>query len=282
MLRDDQRVTIIVPISTHQTVHPQLEAWIQDELLKRHEIILVIDSDPGCVSIAETLEVIGRIQKLCLSNIVFIYSIEGAPGGARNHGLKIASGQWIYFWDADDWPIVEQALELVHQADSCNADIGVGLANRRAKNDFLVRSSWLHVVRWPGLWRFAFKTSLIRDINFEHWHWCEDQKFLVEALTRCEHVYRGSQVIYNYTVYGQNSLTTIRQNWVYIELFLKYLRSSESKNADTLIVLFFHLKSIFALARYVVLKRTIKEFLYFGGVVFRNRPSSLPRTTKCS
>jgi len=258
------RISIIVPISLHSSVHPNLLTWIQNPLLVDHEIFLIVDKSHSQIENPETLQRINQILNLKLENVTVRHANIGTPGEVRNLGLSQITGDWIYFWDADDEPNVAAAIDLVEEAQSHKADVAVGLAVAESLGkDFIIHNSWFGIFRWPGLWRFALRVELVRDVSFKNWKWCEDQDFLVRSMTKAEKVLRGNRIVYKYTLQSVDSLTAKTENWIYIKQFLEELKVQASLNTNSAIPAMFQLKAILSLVPYVGFFTSLPNLIQF-------------------
>ena len=101
-------LSIIVPIYNSETFLPKcVESLLhQDIPLDYYEIILVNDGSPdGSRALAED-------YASKYSNIVVLSQENKGTSGARNTGLRYASGKYVYFVDPDDY-ILENSLRVV-------------------------------------------------------------------------------------------------------------------------------------------------------------------------
>ncbi len=60
----------------------------------------------------------------------------------------------------------------------------------------------------PGIWRMAFKTKIIKEIEFESIRMAEDQIFLLDLDLANRQVFFSTHVLYSYTVGNSNQLTS--------------------------------------------------------------------------
>ena len=82
-----------------------------------YEIIIINDG-----STDNTVSVLNGISKL-YKNVCIIHKENGGVSSARNAGLKVAQGDYIYFMDSDD-TIHPELLEIVDDfAEHFNADL---------------------------------------------------------------------------------------------------------------------------------------------------------------
>jgi glycosyltransferase involved in cell wall biosynthesis len=278
--KESIRITFLIPIATHLNIHPSFESWISAPALQDHEVILIVDESKGGGARSDTVEVIRRIETSSLPHVAITRTHAGNPGASRNQGLKATTGQWIFFWDADDFPDLNNAIALTYDAEVSGADIGIGSVNIIGDSESVIGNSWFDIYRWPGLWRFTFKSELIERMTFEEWGWCEDQKFLVQALEGSRSIYRGKHTVYTYTLNSPGSQTTIRENWESLRLFLAYLKEVELQQRRSLILILFHVKTLIGLRKYVSLRQSVTEFAYLGKVLIRNRPNFLPKLAR--
>jgi glycosyltransferase involved in cell wall biosynthesis len=125
----------------------------------------------------------------------------GWPGRPRNRGLELATGDYVYFVDDDDW-LDPQALERLHEmAVLDDADIVVGkvVGHGRSSAPLLFREN-LHGVRFedgPALLlklltpHKLFRSALLAepDLRFpEGRRRLEDHMFVVEAYFRAARI----------------------------------------------------------------------------------------------
>jgi glycosyltransferase involved in cell wall biosynthesis len=141
------------------------------------------------------------------------------PGGARNAGKALSTGDWITFWDCDDIPNPTKILSLIREANDLEMDVAIGRFNyiyvdegckelSRKKSSKLSQSDWQFVVGLtPGIWRFAFRNSLSKEADFPETRMGEDQVFISRILNGRVKVYVSNDVVYNYLV-GRNSQLT--------------------------------------------------------------------------
>lgn len=111
------KVSVIIPV---YNVEPYLRECLDsvvNQTLKEIEIICVDDG-----STDDSLKILREYENR--DKRVLVYTqINSGQSAARNHGLKYATGDYVYFLDSDDY-IRSDALELLfHQASSARLDI---------------------------------------------------------------------------------------------------------------------------------------------------------------
>jgi glycosyltransferase involved in cell wall biosynthesis len=146
--------------------------------------------------------------------------------------LSIAKGQWIVFWDSDDTPYPKTFFQMIEQATIKELDFAVGnwvestnpkfepIALQIATHDNSLRD----LIRYPGIWRWAFKRSAIGDTRFPHIHLGEDLVFLSKLQIRLSRVYRYREVVYSYSTGDESQLTSknsVRRNSVALFRYVK-------------------------------------------------------------
>lgn len=107
-------LTIIIPVyNIEKYIHRCLNACLnQDFPLSEYEIICVNDG-----STDNSLEILREYEKK-YSNIKIIDKENGGVSSARNTGIEVANGQYIWFVDGDDWinvgvlPLINRLIQL--------------------------------------------------------------------------------------------------------------------------------------------------------------------------
>ena len=118
---EEKLLSIIVPV--YNMNHDDNLTFCLDSLInqtiKNYEIIAVNDAstdDSLGVLIDYELKYSGKFK-------VVTYSENKRQGGAKNEGLKVASGDWIGFIDSDDWITPDFYEKLIKKAEETGADI---------------------------------------------------------------------------------------------------------------------------------------------------------------
>ena len=144
------------------------------------------------------------------------------PGSTRNIGLDHATGEYIYFMDADDW-IDKSLLQCaVNRMQETNADMvqfgaiyernngssseqylwkGKNLLTKdEIKNDF--HYYWKE--NRNSLWMHLFRREIVKTIRFENIINGEDIIFVMDALCKVEKIAYIQKSLYHYR-YVENS-----------------------------------------------------------------------------
>lgn len=203
--KEMKKLSIIVPMYISEAYLPKcLDSLLnQDIPHEDYEIILVDDGSPdGSKALAE--DYASRF-----SNIVVLSQENKGTSGARNTGLRYASGKYVYFVDPDDY-ILENSLHVVldqMEKESLDA-LRFGFTEvdeqynptRSNKNTETADNS-------PGLmdgaafmaerlgvacyvWTFLFRTAIIKEngIYFIEGDYYDDTPWLPRVLLKAERV----------------------------------------------------------------------------------------------
>ena len=113
----DIKVSIIIPAYNIEKYIEESILSSINQTLKEIEIIIINDG-----STDRTLEVIKKYEKID-SRIKLIDQKNQGISIARNNGLEIARGKYIYFLDGDDWIENETLNECYNIAENLEIDI---------------------------------------------------------------------------------------------------------------------------------------------------------------
>lgn len=113
------KVSIVVPVyNVEKYLKKCLDSLVR-QTLEEIEIILVNDASPDKSDI-----IMEQFRERYPDKIKCIYLKENlSQGGARNQGIKIATGEYITFVDSDDYVDVTMCEQLYKKAEETGSDI---------------------------------------------------------------------------------------------------------------------------------------------------------------
>ncbi|WP_018665141.1 glycosyltransferase family 2 protein [Heyndrickxia acidiproducens] len=213
MGNDSIKVSVIVPLYNVENYIDEALSSLVNQTLKSIEIILVDD-----FSRDKTLKIVSSYTQK-YSNVYLIQQTQKmGVGAARNLGLKIAHGEYIFFMDADDF-ITRNALEQMYiAAEENNANLVTGVIKEyydaRKSSEIspyfkifpsLAQQGEKSIIKNPELffliycWGKLYKKSLIENSTFPmNIHFAEDQPFTVHAYLYTNKIFTISSTIYYY------------------------------------------------------------------------------------
>ena len=210
------KVSIIMPVyNAERYLREAIESVLQ-QTYTNFELLLVDDrsSDNSVALCKEYEEKDSRI--ILLENDTEIHG----PGPARNIGLEHATGEHIYFMDADDWiedRLLECAVARMEETDADIVQFGViyeqsdgeqplkyywngkdTLTKDEIKTDFI--NFWR--TSRKSLWIYLFRKKQIQSIRFEKIVICEDLCFVLDALSMARRISFINECYYHYRIVG--------------------------------------------------------------------------------
>lgn len=189
------------------------------------EIILVNDGSRD-----GTLEVAHALAKNW-PEIKIISQENGGQAVARNAGLKVASGEYIWFIDSDDFILAEVVPKLLRIADESHADVvtfevckvPAGVVPSVKFDPYLVpepiRNGIDYVARHNynnGPWLFMVRKSFLQEIGltYKEGRQCEDGMFTMEMLCRAQRITHYPSPAYVYVKHS-GGITKNREPKIY-------------------------------------------------------------------
>jgi glycosyltransferase involved in cell wall biosynthesis len=126
-----------------------------------------------------------------------------SPGLARNKGLEEAKGEWIAFWDSDDFAYPSMIPELLARGKPqiliANFCVTQG-SDEKLKSRKNYRVCDAQIVANPGLWRFIFAHKVIANCRFRSLKLGEDILFLIESGALERRITLAQETIYEYHI----------------------------------------------------------------------------------
>ena len=111
-------VSAIIPVYKVEQHIERCVRSLMEQTLEDVEYIFVDDASPD-----RSMTIVRQIVSEYKRNVIFLVhkTNKGLPA-ARNTGLDVASGEFIYHCDSDDWLEPDMLKKMVHAAESQNAD----------------------------------------------------------------------------------------------------------------------------------------------------------------
>lgn len=114
------KISIVIPVYNTQKYLAECINSIQRQTLKDIEIIFVNDA-----STDKSAEILQKYAQADTRITVLKNKTNIGPGLSRNRGLESARGEYVFFFDSDDW-MMEKACEILYQkAKKNNLDLVV-------------------------------------------------------------------------------------------------------------------------------------------------------------
>lgn len=201
------KVSVIVPVYNVENYIRDMLLSVQNQTFKDFEVILINDGSPDNSQ--------SIIEEFCGADKRFkcFEQPNGGVAAARNNGISKAKGDYLVFYDPDDY-IPPRALEKMYKVASSNkADMVIGIMEEKSLGESLI---YLHSqalakqdridpmdVHFTGAWSLChkmFKRSLIvdNDIKFEKLTNAEDGVFTYCCLNHAERIFGARVIAYNY------------------------------------------------------------------------------------
>lgn len=202
---------------------------------EEYEIIIVHDKRDQ-----ETGDELRTILNLSeLKNLKFTEGVFGSPGAARNEGLKMATCEFIVFWDCDDQGIGVDLKKSVESVDWNKYSAAVtGFKIVRSESDFTTVLPSINsnpdpelIAAYPGIWRWIFKRSEITWAFTEHLMG-EDQLFIIRNISTAN-IVAVRNVTYGYYVGNASQATAtidVRKYSDLLEIFGFLIRQPDPRN----------------------------------------------------
>lgn len=218
------KLSVIIPYyNADKWIGKMLDSLLdQDISPDTYEIIVV---DDGSTQGVDTL----KDYTDRYPNILYFRQENSGPSAARNNGLGIARGKWIYFCDSDDFihpqvlgfllkTVEDQDLEML-VCDWCYVgpdDVPLDqerpfeLSGVYTGIDYIASFADNPMSIGFGLWRFLVKKSVIEEngIRFEDLAYIEDRLFQMELLTVVERLVHARFILYYYVQHKPSILNS--------------------------------------------------------------------------
>lgn len=201
-------ITVIIPCYNVQAYVGECIESVEKQTLKDIEIICINDG-----STDNTGMVLERYSKL-FNNIKILTQENRGVSYSRNQGIRKAHGEYVFFLDADDYLISENALSSLYQGiknygtDICGGKIvfdqyeGFWFGDEREDVFFNTEGKYLYSDYQfdLGFTRYLYRTDFLREneVYFPDLKNREDPPFLVKAMVKASEFATVAENIYFY------------------------------------------------------------------------------------
>ena len=204
------KLSIIIPIyNVEKYVNGTLSSiYDQGADEGQFEVIVVNDGTPdNSMAIVETFADVH-------SNLVIINQENQGLSAARNTGMRVAKGDYIWVVDSDD-SITENSIGQALEQIIRHPDVEMfcfDLNDRVSSSMFSVHDGYFFCRKLPtGIaQRFLFSKRFLQkyELEFTPGIYHEDQDFLIRCYTKAQRVLPLRRIWYNYNIRESGSITS--------------------------------------------------------------------------
>jgi glycosyltransferase involved in cell wall biosynthesis len=230
------RVSIIIPVyNASQFIVHCLES-ITKQTFDDYEVIIINDGSSD--NSAEIISSYIAENNLCHFHL--ISKENGGVSSARNHGLRVAKGEWIAFIDSDDWIEPAYLQNMIDSIDKYNVDLclsGFGAYEMIPQR----LDPWSNFVMEYGklpedlrglnsfdyIWGRMYKKSIIdaNNISFDdRIRYCEDNAFNFDYIRAAKSFSCVDAISY---IYRRGHTTALSKNLVYPRMRVHFVEHAQ-------------------------------------------------------
>lgn len=215
-------VSIVIPV---YNVAEYLEGCMESVLQQTYKTLEIILVDDGSTDESGNLcDIYGQKD----DRVKVVHKPNGGLSDARNEGIDIATGEYLYFLDSDDL-IPEEAIDiLVNIAEKSNCDVviaglqkfedhvdKVSLSNQKFEtvdHEEAMKRMFLHNGIGHEAWGKLYKRCLWKDIKFPVGKLYEDYASIYHVIAMCNSVSITQQKLYYYRIRQGSIMNTKIKN----------------------------------------------------------------------
>lgn len=223
-------LSAVIPINGFDERHIDCKEMIASALDAGCEVVLVVDAPSNDIqeSIAE------NFQPLAHSNLKIILGDYRNPGAARNEGLRMATAEWVTFWDSDDFSFPTQIIkDIIACEDKYSVIVGKFTFKSFTTTNKLVTSMNFSETmnkredfsKNLGLWRMVFRRDRISTVRFPEISMAEDKVFFASLLVDEKETFFSENLYYSYKIGSIKSLTGSSDSLSDLKLAITILQS---------------------------------------------------------
>ena len=215
------KISIIIPAYNAEKYIRECFDSIVNQDYRDYEVIVINDR-----STDNTLEICKFYEKK-YQNFIVLDQMNQGQSAARNNGVKISRGKYLFFIDSDDYIVgnilsklvkimEENDLEMIH-FDTINNPRNSSYADKVLTGDEYIKNSimekeydiapWLNIIKKD----FVLKNKVI----FKEGFYFEDQLYTFQLFKLCKRMMKINQSIYYYRVNDLSTCNTYNKKKLY-------------------------------------------------------------------
>lgn len=206
-----KKVSIIIPVYNISEYIEECVKSLWNQTYNQLEIILINDgSTDNSVNICDELASKDK-------RIISVHKKNGGISEARNAGIDLASGEYLFFLDGDDYLENNTIEVLVRILEKNKADISAILkvGHSRITDEVIIGSSetmLYHLLNIPAveMWGKLYKKKLFDNIRFPIGKKHEDLYILPTVIFGAEKIVVYHKGLYNYRVREDSIMGKLR------------------------------------------------------------------------
>lgn len=216
-MKSIDKISIVVPAyNAANTIERCIKSVINQNLENWELLVIENGSTDNTTAI---------VKKYVNNSSIFLYHSQKGVSFARNEGIKYATGDWIWFVDADDE--IKSNLDNILSLKSKDIDLIIGnyekgkniinltndsvdLAGKKLKE--LQLKMLDNPTKYMTVWSKLFKLEIIKKYNLQFdstLKVAEDSDFLFRYMNYINNVYLLDKVIYKYSFSEGSAVRTI-------------------------------------------------------------------------
>ena len=216
---ENKKISVIIPVYKAEKYIDRCLESVTNQTYKNLEIILVDDGSPD-----NSPAICDKWAKQD-NRIKVIHKQNSGVSAARNSAIKISTGDYIIFIDADDTIELETYEKLINQLSegidtvvhkAKNIYTNGSIKYKYEKNLILLEENKNNIIPFyykedannpnnlnvmGSCWRFLFNANVIKSNNIlfnENLIYQEDKEFILRYLLRCKKIKVVDEYLYNY------------------------------------------------------------------------------------
>ncbi|MGN0161826.1 MAG: glycosyltransferase family 2 protein [Lachnospiraceae bacterium] len=238
----DKKISVIIPCYNATKWLPKCFMSLVGQTIGIDALELIFVNDASTDD-GKTWEMLLEFERAYPESIAVIDLPENRrQGGARNEGLKYATGEFLAFVDADDWVVPEYFKKAYGRAKECDADIvqfgfdyyyeNVGIIEnpQSLKNELIVichederRNMLIQEKFTYGCWNKLYRRTLVEKANVQY----AEHVIYEEPLFVYPILFYGKRFVImsdHFYIYRQNQSGTMRNDMKEKETLLQHAK----------------------------------------------------------